>query len=427
MLVLAALLTTTLAPPPAPNPQQGTGGFEALRAELERRTAARRQAAAQAWVEHGPAYMKQPAKPTMAPLLAVAPEIQDPLFAALRERLAVKPVPTNDIQGLLFVLQEVVDQGGASRLMALLPELPASSRPDVLRNAVSRGDARTVDAARAWLAAPDPALREAALESLLLHDPVERLPELAQRIDLDAVNPELFTLTLEELARRPLTEDFRLPADCFEAEDPLLRRSLAGFLAAHPQEDAEAFLIALALDAGQSLGARQAALDAYVSGAEKYRWRAGVRDFERYLKDQDRSQASEAVAWALHRLGERRGRRYLLEPVEAKAKRNPDDWQVQLELGRMQVDVGEFADGYRTFKNTFDDIDNTPIARRLRPEDYLYASRAAAGSGHRREAGDWLEATRMSREELAPYRDLPEFADHLKREPFSRLFPPPAE
>ncbi len=434
MFVAAALLLSpVLIPPALPArvasaflPQQ-EAGFESLQAELAKRTAARRKAASEAWIAHGPAYMKQPSKGTMAPLLEVAPEVQDPLLKALHQRLDAKPIQVNEVQTLLFLLQQVVDPGGASRLLDALDKLPAANRPDVLRNAVARGNQRTIAAARLYLSDQDPDLREAALESLLLHDRKENLQELADRIDLKQVNPELFSLTLEELTGRELPEDFRLPTSVWETEQKLIRGSLATFLQTHPQEDSETFLIALALDESQSLPQRQRALDAYVVGGNQFRWKAGVRDLERYLKDGNRDKASVAVAWALHHLGERRGRRFLLAGPEEKAKRNPDDWQVQLELGRMQVDVSEFADAYRTFKRTFDSIDNTPIARRLQPLDYLYASRAAAGSGHRREAGDWLSATNLSRQELAPYRDLPEYADYLKRDPFSRLFPAPAE
>jgi len=429
----ALLLSPVLTPPALPArvatallPQQ-EAGFESLQAELARRTAARRKAASEAWVQYGPAYLKQPSKGTMAPLIEVAPEIQDPLLDALHQRLDTKPIPVNEVQSLLFLLQEVVDSGGASRLLDALGKLPAANRPEVLRNAVARGNQRTIAAARIYLSDQDPDLREAALESLLLHDRKENLQELADRIDLKQVNPTLFALTLEELAGRELPEDFRLPASIWAAEQEQIRGALATFLQTHPQEESENFLITLALEESQSLPQRQRALDAYVVGGNQFRWKAGVRDLERYLKDGNRDKASIAVAWALHHLGERRGRRFLLAGPEEKAKRNPDDWQVQLELGRMQVDVSEFADAYRTFKRTFDSIDNTPIARRLQPQDYLYASRAAAGSGHRREAGDWLSATNLSRQELAPYRDLPEYADYLKREPFSRLFPAPAE
>lgn len=434
MFVAAALLLSPVLTPPALParvastllPQQ-EAGFESLQAELANRTAARRQAAREAWGEHGPAYMKQPSKGTMAPLIEVAPEIQDPLLDALHQRLDTKPIPVNEVQSLLFLLQQVVDSGGASRLLDALDKLPAGNRPDVLRNAVARGNQRTIAAARIYLSDQNPDLREAALESLLLYDRKENLQELADRIDLKQVNPELFALTLEELTGRELPEGFHFPTSIWVAEQELIRGALATFLQTHPQDDSETFLITLALDESQSLPQRQRALDAYVVGGNQFRWKSGVRDLERYLKDGNRDKASVAVAWALHHLGERRGRRFLLAGPEEKAKRNPDDWQVQLELGRMQVDVAEFADAYRTFKRTFDSIDNTPIARRLQPLDYLYASRAAAGSGHRREAGDWLSATNLSRQELAPYRDLPEYADYLKREPFSRLFPAPAE
>ena len=61
-------------------------------------------------------------------------------------------------------------------------------------------------------------------------------------------------------------------------------------------------------------------------------------------------------------------------------------------------------------------------ARRLDAEDWFYASRAAAGARRGREAGEWLQMTGWTPARLAPYRELPEFADYLDKEPFKRLF-----
>ena len=129
---------------------------------------------------------------------------------------------------------------------------------------------------------------------------------------------------------------------------------------------------------------------------------------------------AEATAWALHRLGDKAGARYLLDAPEEAVKRNKNDWRSHLELGQMQVRLSEFRDAFRSFETS---IRLADVSRgRFSSADWLYAARAAAGARKEREAGEWLARTRMSPSELAPYRGLPEFADLLDQEPFNRLF-----
>jgi hypothetical protein len=128
------------------------------------------------------------------------------------------------------------------------------------------------------------------------------------------------------------------------------------------------------------------------------------------------------VAWTLFRLGSRDGKRYLLEEVERQARDNPDSWRSQLALARRQVDVGDHADSYRGFRDVLTTLAGSAFERSLTEQDWVWAARAAAGSRHQKEAGQWLEDSGLNSVELAKYRDLPEFAPLLDKQPFKRLF-----
>ena len=86
----------------------------------------------------------------------------------------------------------------------------------------------------------------------------------------------------------------------------------------------------------------------------------------------------------------------------------------------MQVNVDEHKDGYRTFK---EGIGLANLNRgRLSDLDWVWASRAAAGSRKYEEAGAWLAKAGLSPKELEPFAELPEFEDCRLKSPFRRLF-----
>ena len=421
MFTVALLLCAPLA---CPSPQQPSAGFEKLTASLEQRTAARRAAAEKAWTDHGAAYLAQPARATMDPLLDFSPEIQEPLLRALEQSIRGELTAPDAQVSILQLLARCLNSGGSARLIEILPQLPPTQQASTLRTAIEHGGPRTLSHARTYLDHSTLALRQAALEGLLLQLEPSQLPALVSRFDYAHMDLELFGATLDSLAERDLPAEFQLPAYTFEQTHRSFIAGVVNFLAQHPQENAEDYLLNRVLDRkseGLSTEAKMESLQAYEAGAHSFRWNTGVRALTRDLKDMARSPFSLEIAWTLHRLGEKAGRSYLLKLPEDIARRNPDDWRAQFTLAQLQVEVSEFQSAYRLYKKTFDSLEGTPVARRVEKWDYFYAARAAAGAKRSKESGQWLVASRLRPEELAPYRDLPEFGPYLKKDPFKRL------
>jgi hypothetical protein len=415
-----------LALSPAAAPQGPADSFERLVQTLEKETLERRTAAVAAWESQGKAYLAQPSMGTMSPLMPFAPHIQEPILEDLIANLNSKTGNPALSRDLLQLLSRVMNSGGAARLLPLVPQLPPDQRAMALRFAIELGGRRTRSSATRFLEANNADVRQSALESLLLHADASTVPALLSNVELDHLELESFGAVLEILAERELPAGILLPPGVYTQSDSAFLDGVVTFMTHYPQPDTDTFLVDRALlprSEGLSIESRQLALTSYERGVDAFRWRSGIRAMTRFLKDERPGQATYAVAWTLHRLGEKIGRKHLLEGPTDRAKQNPDDWRAQMALGRMQVDVSEFTLAYRTIKGTFEDIEGTPASRRLTPEDYLYAARAAAGSRHSKESGRWLTATRYSPIQLAPYRDLPEFAPYLKKAPFNHLFP----
>jgi hypothetical protein len=415
-----------LASCPAAPLQQAASGFERLVQALESQTLERREAAAAAWKSQGPLYMKQPSRGTMSPLLNFAPYIQEPVLATLEANLRSSHGDAAATSNMLQLLGRCMNSGGAARLLPLVPELPVDLQAVAVRFAIELGGRRVRSAARSYLDHPNPEVRQSALESLLLHADPSWTVALLAAVEPSNLDLGSFGAVLDQLSERELPPDVVLPPGFYAQTDPAFLEGLVRFLAHYPQRDTEDFLVDRALqprNSTLSIEARELALTAYESGSKAFRWRNGTRAMVRFVRDENPGAATYAVAWTLHRLGEKAGRKHLLAGPEQRAKENPDDWRAQITLGRMQVDVGEFSSAYRIIKKTLEEIDGTPAARRVTPEDYFYAARAAAGARHSKEAGRWLTATRYTPKELAPYRDLPEFEPYLKKEPFNHMFP----
>ena len=417
LTVVLAAAASLQAPPPQ--------GLEALAATLEERTAKRRAAAEAAWVQHKDAFLLMPTRATLEPLEAAAPEIQDPVLRDLAVWLDGPRTGKSPVEALLLLLGRTMNAGGADRLVGLLERLPQSDRPNAMWMAVERGGVKARRAAAEQLGTADPVLRQAAIESLLLHAPAAEAAALAATLDPTGLDAASLGAVFEQLAARSFPEGLVLPPACFRPADGSYRTGLVRLLAAYPQEGVESFLVDRSLTPGLSGEDRRAALEAFVSGAIAFRWRDGERRLQDYLKDEPRSPSTETVAWALWELENKVAKKYLLDELEDQLRATPDDWRVRLRLARREVELDEHAESFRNFKRIIDTLDDGLAARRLDPEDWLYASRAAAGSRHAREAGEWLEMTGYSPSKLAPFRDLAEFADYLDKQPFKRLFPDP--
>ncbi len=418
------MIALALALPSAFAAAQGAGtSLEALLRDLENRTLARRTAAAAAWAEHAAAYLVGDADRLNA-LLAAAPEVQEPALQFLHRNLTKDSLPQIAPAVLLF-LGRVMNSAGAEELMDLLPSLPASSQPLAVRAVLARGGETLWPTGLALAAGPPGPLRQAAVQTLLLHGPREEGVRLAGLLSASESDLGSLSETLRALTVMPLAVAFRLPADVLGVREPGFQRDVATFLTVHPQDDAQDFLTMASLDPARPRQERIVYLAAFEAGAKAFRWKEGERAFEDYLKEVPRTESSEEVAWTLHRLGSRNGKRYLLEAVERDARDNPDSWRDQLALARRQVEVGEHSEAFRGFRSIFEALSGTAFERALSGEDFVWAARAAAGSRHLKEAGQWLEASGLNAVELVEYKNLPEFAPLLDKQPFKRLFGTP--
>jgi hypothetical protein len=265
-------------------------------------------------------------------------------------------------------------------------------------------------------------LRQAAAQALLLV--VQEEETLAWAAVLDPADGEAAGLgeTLAALKNRSLPPAFALPPAVYATPDAGLQRDLARFLLVHPAEGAQSFLVERALDPARPREERALFLAGFEVGAQRFRYRDGERTMEQFLENAPRSEASEDVAWTLLRLGSRNAKGFLLEDVEREARENPESYRAQLALARRQVDVGDHSDAFKNYKKTFEALEGTAFERSISSDDFVWAARSAAGTRRSKEAGQWLEESGLNPVELAAFKDQPEFASFLDKQPFKRLF-----
>ncbi len=414
--MLALLLTFTACAAP----QSGASSLEALLRDLEQRTLTRRTSAAAVWSENAIPYLSGDTGRLPA-LLAAAPEIQGPILTSLQKSLTREDIATL-APPLVDLLGRVMNAAGAEELFGLIPELPPNAQPLAVGAALSRAPEALRAQGLALTREPPGPLQQAAVFSLLLHGPESDLARLAGLLSANAGDRAALTETIRSLTTRSLPEDFRLPAEILAIPDVSFQRDLAGFLTSHPQDDAADLLIRCALDPARPRQERVIYLAAFEAGAKRFRWKDGEKACEEYIKDAPRTEATEEVAWTLFRLGSKTGKRYLLQELELEARENPDSWRDQLALARRQVEVDEHNEAFKGFKSVFETLSGTAFERALTASDFIWAARAAAGSRHQKEAGQWLESSGLNSVELGEYKALPEFAPYLDKQPFKRLF-----
>ena len=418
---LCAVLAASLMLPQVVSAQSGK--LDQLTKTLRERTEARRAAAALAWKDQQKSYLAGPSQERRELLAEFAPEIQGPVLATLRAELNTDEPDGGRVDALVSLLGATVNSAGADRLAGELDRLPGAARLRAMDVLGQKGGLRSVRALEATLSQRDASLRDAALMALLkIGDAVECRGWL-ERVSVDQLSDDQRLEILDLLTRRSLPAAFRLPSSWYGLQEPKEFEALFSFLDAHPDEAVEEFVVEYIFDRNRPMKLRLAGLAVAEHGAEELKWRDAKRRMGVLLRAKDGDPMAEATAWALHRLGDKAGARYLLDAPEEAVKRNRNDWRAHLELGEMQVRLSEFRDAYRSFEVS---IRLADVSRgRYSAEDWLYAARAAAGARKEREAGEWLARTRMSPSELAPYRGLPEFADLLDQEPFNRLFGSP--
>lgn len=415
---LCAVLAASLMLPKVVSAQSGK--LDQLTKTLRERTEARRSAAALAWKDQQQAFLAGPSRERREALAAFAPEIQGPVLASLRAELATDSPDGGKVDALVSLLGATVNSAGADRLAGELNRLPGAARLRAIDVLGQKGGLRSVKALEASLTHRDASLRDSALMALLKIGGAVECRGWLERVPVDQLSGNQRLEVLNLLTRRALPAEFQLPTSWYELREPQEFERLFAFLDAHPDASVEDFVVDYIFDRNRPMKLRLAGLVVAEHGAQELRWRDAKRRMGVLLRAKNGDPMAEATAWALHRLGDKAGARYLLDAPEEAVKRNKNDWRSHLELGQMQVRLSEFRDAFRSFETS---IRLADVSRgRFSSADWLYAARAAAGARKEREAGEWLARTRMSPSELAPYRGLPEFADLLDQEPFNRLF-----
>ena len=414
MILLASLL---FVPVQGPLP----GSLEKLADAIAERTAARRAEASACWEEHGEKWLNEGRDDRLSSLVRLAPEIQEPALEALRTVIAGEPDSTA-VGRILQVLNGSMNSAGADLLVELLHELPDDAKAPALRVAAGCGGPKAIAMANAWAKDENSALAAEGFRTLLLHGPTEKAQERLEKASSTALEPEDFASILKALAKRPLPEDFELPLRVLHVSAFPVAGGILAILEARPDSRSEDFLMEVFLNPASPMDMRKRSLAAFEKNAEDFRWRTGERQLAEALKKSIKDELADEVAWALHRLGNREGRKFLLAEPQEEAEANPRDWRVQILYARRLVDLDAFGDAYKIYRSEFQRLEKTPEIFRVDHSEWLWAARAAAGARRPKDSGQWLGRARMSPSELQPFKGLPEFALYLNKQPFKRLF-----
>lgn len=419
---IAALVLAVVSQQPVPTSSVSTTeGLEALYARLRERTAERRASAIAAWEQYQAEYLADPVGFDTGSLSGFAPELQEPLLMSLG--IALRDKKSDDQDALLDLLAVTVNSAGARRLEAYWDRLELPQRLQALNISVGRGEENSWLRAVPYLTNGETPQRVGALQVLLKFGPVSEADGWLSAIPLREFEAEDLGDSLQILGERKLPADFALPESLLLQRAQAIVEGLLAVMEQAPQEGAEELLFATVVDKVLSDEMRSRALRVFEKSNAKYRWRNSARKLAEHLKDHPTDAIAYPMAWALHRMGQKEGAKFLLREPEQAVKSRPRDWRTRLALSQLYVRLSEFGDGYKEFNTVYEQVKNNSFTlRQITSEDWLYGARAAAGARRTKDAGDWLERARMSPRELEPYKDLPEFKPLLNKQPFKRLF-----
>jgi len=412
-MFLSLFLASALAPSPAQ-------GLDALYARLLEQTAQRREAAEVLWQSTGVPWLAGDRDAIPRELGEAGQELQAPATSQLEVFLEKPEVHRRSIYRLLSLLEKIVNPSGANRIAYLLAQIPADLRSSAFALCCQKGDGPSFAEVEKFLQSKDIQEKLAALSALLAHGPIERIGPWLSTCDLN-LGPDGFTETiLQIIGQRDLPQGFFLPEFLFLSKDVRESAAILTILKKAPDPSREDWVVAILTDLSEIYDIRLASLIVAERGVAKMKWRSAERKMSALVRSRKPDALAEKVAWALFRLGQKDGKKWLLKEPKADAKDNPKDWRSLIRLGRMQVNVNEHKDGYRTFKEA---IGLANLNRgRLQDFDWVWASRSAAGCRKYDEAGAWLSKARLSPQELKPFANLPEFEDCRLKAPFRRLF-----
>ncbi|MBC8371287.1 MAG: hypothetical protein H8E25_14900, partial [Planctomycetes bacterium] len=359
-------------------------GLEGLREVIVARNADKIATAHAAWAKHGPEFIKTGDRVLMTELKGLAPEIQEPLFEALAVR-ANDPAMSNETSRILQLLTDVLDQGSAARLLLILDTLPLGLRPEAAYSIIKCGAAPTQAQAKKLISQKNTRLSQSIVGALLLHGDPKFIPELSQIIDYENYDFDELGAILWSLAEIDFDTPFIVPEEAFLISSKEFRIGLITLLEKHPNVNAGDYLIRESI--GESLKPKspetaKLAVLAFEAGAREFNWSVLLNQYQRLLKSTPKHFLAKDIAYSLHRLGDKKGTKFLLSAPEKSYRDNNRNWWHATVLGSMQVELGLHADAYKVFKYSYDRaVKDESDYRKIKAQDLIWAARAPAGSG----------------------------------------------
>jgi hypothetical protein len=399
--------------------------LEGLRAILVEKSAARIEAANTAWAKDGAQFLESGDRNLIAMFELLRPEIQTPLFTSLDAMLA-DSASMSQVPRVLQLLNGVLDHSSSARLLSLLDKLPASERAKTIYMIIKYGASATQLEAERYLSTADTRLQQSIVESSLLYADRSNVFSMSENIDYEKFDVNELGAIFGILAEREFNGKLFIAPEAFDVSSKEFRVGLLTLLAAHPQPGTAAYLISESIEDGlapKSIEVNQLAILAFEAGAKVFKWSRHQNKYQRFLKANPSHRLASNVAYSLHRLGDRKGTKHLLDKPEQEYRDNNGEWSYAVNLGRMQVTLGLHSEAYRVFHSAYTQgIKNEQVRRRMMRQDFVWAARAAAGAKRPTVAFDWLNSSGLSINELKDVGKYSEFKPYLDRDNFIALF-----
>ena len=399
--------------------------LEGLRKVLVNKSASRIEAANTAWAKDGAQFIEDGNRNLMAMFESFQPEIQTPLFASLDTMLG-DPAKSGQAARVLQLLNNVLDHSSSARLLLLLDRLPASERPRSIYTIVKYGSRATQLEAERYLNTKNSRLLQSVVEASLLYADGSKVFAMSEKIDYEKFDVDELGAIFGILAEREFSGKLFIAPEAFEVPSKEFRIGLLTLLAAYPQPDTAAYFINESIEDGlepKSIAVNQLAILAFEAGAKVFKWSRHQNKYQRFLKAKPTHRLASDIAYSLHRLGDRKGTKHLLDKPEQEYRDNNGEWSYAVNLGSMQVKLGLHSEAYRVFHSAYTQgVKNEQVRRRMLREDFVWAARAAAGAKRPSVAFDWLNSSGLSIKELKEVGKYSEFEPYLDRDSFIALF-----
>jgi hypothetical protein len=399
--------------------------LEELRKTLVEKSAARIEAANTAWAKDGAQFLESGDRNLMTMFESLQPEIQTPLFASLAIMLG-DTASLSQVSRVLQLLNSVLDHSSSARLLSLLDKLPASERAKTIYMIIKYGSSATQLEAERYLSTTDARLQQSIVEASLLYADGNNILAMSKKIDYKKFDVSELGAILGILSEREFNGQMFIAPEAFNVSSKDFRIGLLTLLTAYPQPDTAAYFLRESIENGlepKSIEVSKLAVRAFEAGAKVFKWSRHQNKYQRFLKAEPEHRLAEEIAYSLHRLGDRKGTKHLLDKPEQEYRDNNGEWPYAVSLGTMQVRLGLYSEAYRVFDKAYTKgVKNERVRRSMKRDDFVWAARAAAGAKRPSVAFDWLNSSGLSIYELKDIGKYSEFEPYLDRGNFIALF-----